>query len=108
MVSVQNLGGSMIKKNNVWTERIIWISKSEGGRQTLPTSEKYGPIIKITGSDNNDPNWSLIVNITNVISEIETIAEIYYLSDRAPNNLHKGVRFSLLEGKKLVATGVIL
>lgn len=64
MVSVQNLGGSMIKKNNVWTERIIWISKSEGGRQTLPTSEKYGPIIKITGSDNNDPNWSLIVNIT--------------------------------------------
>jgi len=96
--------------HKIFSAKIQWLSKAQGGRQSLPKGDKYGPIIKITNpvlkSDNNF--WSLIVINKNEISENETIAEIKYLSDQAPDNLGKNVEFELYEGNKLVANGIIL
>lgn len=91
--------------------KISWISKERGGRESFPTNDLYGPQIKITkplDKSIKKVNWSLIVKIIEVINEKETISEIKYLSDDAPDNLYKGVEFELYEGSRLVATGVIL
>lgn len=89
--------------------RICWLSKEEGGRQMLPIGNKYAPIVKIKNSMvDSDERWSLFVNNKSKISDVESLADIKYLSDEAPDNLVKGVEFELYEGPKLVATGIVL
>ena len=43
-----------------------------------------------------------------VIDKNETLSNIEYLSDVAPDNLSVGVEFLLFEGNKMVASGVVL
>ena len=96
--------------------RIKWLSKEQGGRQTgLPYGDKYAPIIRITKQKftsiyylDEEGKWSLLVNNQEIFSEFETIAEVKYLSEKAPDNLEKDVEFELYEGSNLVAKGVIL
>lgn len=93
--------------------KIKWVSKENGGRQYLPTNDKYGPQIKITKpliETNKVKNiqWSLLVNIKETINANETIAEVRYLAIEAPDNLYKGVEFELYEGNNLVANGIII
>ena len=42
------------------------------------------------------------------ISRNETLSNIEYLSDNAPDNLSVGVEFVLYEGAKMVANGIVL
>jgi len=101
--------------NKIMNAKIKWLTKEQGGRQTLPQGDKYAPIIRIANPIlksspwlDKDDAWSLFVENKKSISDYETIAEIRYLSDKAPDNLKKDVKFELYEGNKLVASGVVL
>lgn len=89
--------------------RICWLPAEKGGRKILPEGNLYAPIVsllpKICESENC---WSLFVRDIQEIEPRITLARISYLSSHAPNNLSEGVVFYLFEGKRLVATGLIL
>jgi len=96
--------------NKVFQAKIKWMSSQQGGRQSLPFSIRYAPFIVIKGIPFN-PNeniWSIFVENKETVAELETIAEIRYLSENAPNNLDKGVEFDLFEGVRKVASGIVL
>ena len=97
--------------NKNFHAEIRWLSAKQGGRQTgIPFSDKYAPIINIKDNpySEHNANWSVFVNNIEQISDLVTIAEIHYLSDMAPDNLKKDLKFELYEGNKLVALGIIL
>lgn len=96
--------------NNKMMARIKWMTEEQGGRKTIPWDDKYGPVVVIKGNLINlsETVWSLLVSNKESISEYETIAEIKYLFENAPQNLHRGVEFELYEGSKLVANGIVL
>ena len=52
--------------------------------------------------------WSVFVVNKTIMSGTESLAEIEYLSENAPDNLERDVEFELYEGSKLVAKGVII
>lgn len=88
---------------------IKWIKASEGGKKTVPDiNQKYYPMLKIKDHDKIF-NWSfVVVNLKN-LDESTTFSQVYFLMDNAPNNvLVKDLEFSLYEGKKLIAKGIIL
>lgn len=95
--------------NRKFEAYIRWLSEAQGGRKDVPFGDKYAPIIKITkpSFESND-FWSVFVINKKVISKSETLAHMEYLSDVAPNNLSVGVEFMLYEGKRNVASGVVL
>ncbi|NLB61824.1 MAG: hypothetical protein GX802_05330 [Clostridiales bacterium] len=76
----------------------------------MPWGDKYGPIVVMKDEplNMNKANWTMIVSNKELISDYETIAEVRYLSEDAPDNLDANVEFELYEGIKLVARGVIL
>lgn len=96
--------------NKKFTAKITWIKPNDGGRTVLPQGDKYAPIIIKHNEEFSDQNefWSLFVNNKTVIDEFTTIAEVYYLSEKAPLNLFSGFQFDLYEGPKKVAEGKIL
>ena len=93
-----------------FSARIKWLSKEQGGRQCLPSLDKYGAVMKVKNPTTSIENifWSLIVENQKQVDALETIAEVYYLVEEAPDNLEKGIEFDLFEGNKLVAKGIIL
>lgn len=91
--------------------KILWLSREQGGRSSFPTiGSRFGSIIVAKGILLNPHKecWSLIIEIGEKLAEFETIADVCYLSDEAPNNLEKGFEFDLYDGNKLVASGIIL
>ena len=88
---------------------IKWVKgSSEGGKQTIPyINEKYYPMLKLE-EQTGMFNWSLVVVNLKKLDVSTTISQIYFLMEEAPNNiLIKGLEFSLFEGNKLVATGIV-
>jgi len=109
-LSVQFTGGRPVFK-----AKIQWLKAEQGGRKTLPFGEQYAPIIRIIKPSikpkpwlDTDGTWSLFVENKKNISDFETISEVKYLSEKAPDNLNEGVEFELYEGNKMVAKGIIL
>lgn len=93
----------------IYESRIYWLSETEGGRKEIPTGDKYAPIIKIKNPlFESDDFWSVFVINKVVLDKNETLANMEYLSDIAPNNLAKGIEFALYEGPKMVAQGTVL
>lgn len=90
--------------------KITWLSEKQGGRKSIPNSDKYAPVVKITRPKEliQNETWSLILTNLEHLTEFESIAEIQYLSDKAPDNLKKEVEFELFEGNKLVAKGIVI
>ena len=87
---------------------ISWKTAQNGGRKTLPTGSKYAPIIKVEQEQcNDDSEWSILVTIRSILSKQQTIACMRYLSTSAPDKLKIGDKFSLLEGNRVIATGMI-
>ena len=75
----------------------------------LVTNMLLSPIIKITKPQfESDDFWSVFVFNKEKLCENETLSNIEYLSDVAPDNLSAGVEFVLYEGKKVVANGIVL
>lgn len=95
--------------NCVFEARIYWLKKEQGGRGEIPFGDKYAPIIRITKPMVvSDDFWSVFVVNKVLLNANETIANIKYLSDLAPENLEPDVEFMLYEGAKLVAHGTVL
>lgn len=97
--------------NRKFEAKIWWLSETLGGRKEIPFGDKYAPIIKITKPlplFESDDFWSVFVFNKEKRCENETLAYIEYLSDVAPDNLSAGVEFMLYEGKKIVASGIVL
>lgn len=95
--------------NRRFEARIYWLSETEGGRKDIPIGDKYAPIIKITKPMFiSDDFWSVFVVNKRVLNKKETLSNLEYLSEIAPNNLSKGVEFMLYEGKRTVARGIVL
>lgn len=95
--------------NRRFEARIVWLSDMQGGRKEIPFSNKYAPIIRITKPPCHLVDfWSAFVINKERISTNETLANIEYLSDVAPDNLAIGVEFLLCEGNKVIASGVVL
>ena len=89
--------------------KIYWLSITQGGRKDIPWGYKYAPIIKITKPlFESNVFWSVFVFNKKEICENVTLSNIEYLSDVAPDNLFVGVEFMLYEGKKTVASGIVL
>lgn len=95
--------------NRNFEAKICWLSEIQGGRKEIPFGDKYAPIIKITKPifESND-FWSVFVINKKMLCKNETLSNIQYLSDFAPDNLFTGVEFILYEGNKKVASGVVL
>lgn len=89
--------------------KICWLSETQGGRKEIPLGDKYAPIIKLTKTQHKlNDFWSVFVFNKKKISINETLSNIEYLSDNAPDNLSAGVEFVLYEGSKMVANGIVL
>lgn len=89
--------------------KICWLSETQGGRKDIPLGDKYAPIIKLTKTRHKSNDfWSVFVFNKKKISINETLSNIEYLSDNAPDNLSVGVEFVLYEGSKMVANGIVL
>ena len=89
--------------------KICWLSETQGGRKDIPLCDKYAPIIKLTKTQHKlNDFWSVFVFNKKKISINETLSNIEYLSDNAPDNLSVGVEFVLYEGSKMVANGIVL
>ena len=95
--------------NKKFEAKICWLPKTQGGRKEIPFGDKYAPIIKITKPlfESND-FWSVFVINKRELCKNETLSIMEYLSDVAPDNLSADVEFVLYEGKKVVASGVVL
>ncbi len=92
-----------------------WIPYDKGGRHHPPTgvgTPPYTTIVKFLDSNVQGPPtdaWSLVINmIESLDNGTRWIADVHYLSDRAPNALLvDGNVFELYEGKRHVALGTL-
>ena len=97
------------KMSRKFEAKICWLSETQGGRKDIPLGDKYAPIIKLTKTQHKSNDfWSVFVFNKKKISRNETLSNIEYLSDNAPDNLSVGVEFVLYEGSKMVANGIVL
>lgn len=95
--------------NRKFEAKICWLTEIQGGRKEIPSGDKYAPIIKIINPPFESSDfWSVFVINKKLLSKNETLSNMEYLSDMAPDNLSVGVEFMLYEGKKAVASGVVL
>lgn len=91
------------------TKAIIrWVSELNGGKKEVPyINEKYYPMLKIKKQENIF-DWSFVVVNLEKMDELTTLAQVYFLMDNAPKSiLVAGLEFSLFEGSRLVASGII-
>ena len=94
---------------STYRAKIYWLTAQEGGRKEMPKGDKYAPIINVIKPLFESVDyWSVFVVNIDFLSENETISEIRYLSEMAPDNLDKNVEFELREGNKMVASGIVL
>ena len=87
---------------------ITWMPYEQGGRKmTLPVGIKYCPIIVFNSEQSSDALWCAeLFNVS--VNGRKSVADITYLVDNAPFYLLKsGNEFSLYEGQRIVAEGVI-
>jgi hypothetical protein len=90
---------------------ISWIPAKKGGRSVPPAGPAYMTVARFEG----DPTWPTDAWTLNV-KFIETyqggqytFADVAFLVDEAPHHvIDTDARFELYEGRKMVATGVVL
>jgi hypothetical protein len=96
---------------NQVTARIQWVSPAAGGRNDLPAGPKYITVarFKSQGSDWINDAWSLIVDFISPINDdLSLLAKVKFLAEEGPSSwLKEGAAFELMEGNKVVASGVI-
>ena len=87
---------------------ITWIPTELGGRKTvMPVGMRYCPIIVFSSEQTSESLWCAEMFNT-YINGRESVADVTYLVDSAPFHLlESGRAFSLYEGQRIVAEGVI-
>jgi hypothetical protein len=93
------------------TARIKWVSPAAGGRNDLPVGPKYITVARFKSQESDWINeaWSLVVEFINPINDdLSLLAKVKFLAEEAPSSwLKEGAAFELMEGNKVVASGVI-
>ena len=94
---------------NIAQAKINWSPPEDGGRKNiLPINMRYCPIIVFEAEQPGETLWSAEVYNTNVNGRA-SLSNVSYLVDDAPYYLLKtGNKFSLYEGQRIVAEGIIL
>ena len=90
--------------------RLYWVSKKDGGRETMIIGEDllYCPIIRLEDYISN-MSWSCKITKSIFVDELITDVDLTFLVDSAPfEQLQSNRKFDLYEGLTLVARGVIL
>jgi len=90
--------------------QINWIPLEDGGRKNiLPVGMRYCPIIIFESNQSDDTLWSAEIYNTSIDGN-RSIADISYLvDDGAPFRLlQPGNKFSLYEGHRVIADGVVI
>lgn len=87
---------------------VYWFTKTEGGRNSLPTVAEYSTVAKFKNDELDWPKaaWSITLYFNTPPSEQgkKSIGFAKFLSDNAPlEKLKKGTEFELYEGFKRVA-----
>lgn len=93
-----------------WMEaHVVWVPFEKGGRQKhLPSNTRYCPIIVFPEAKTDDA-WSAEILTNSINDNNESIIDISFLFSDAPFELLKpGAKFELYEGKKMVASGVLV
>ncbi|MDE6013638.1 MAG: hypothetical protein K2G50_01690 [Anaeroplasmataceae bacterium] len=96
--------------SNIVEARLFWISKEDGGRESIVIGDnlKYCPIISFDDCP-LEKKYSSKITKSILKGELITDVELTYLVDSAPfENLQSNKKFKLYEGNMLVAKGVIL
>ena len=96
--------------------RITWKRREDGGRTIPPNDAGTPPCAAIVyfpdSSESWPPSviWSLVVeNVEAESTEYEWLADVHFLVDEAPHDELRPLReFELYEGKRCVATGILL
>ena len=88
--------------------RINWLPVEDGGRKNiLPIAMRYCPIIVFPAEQSGSTLWSAEIYNTSIDGRT-SVADVSYLVDDAPYHLlQSGNRFSLYEGQRIVAEGII-
>ena len=90
--------------------QINWMSLEDGGRRSiLPVGMRYCPIIIFESDQSDSTLWSAEIFNTSIEGRC-SIADVSYLvDDGAPFRLlQPGNKFSLYEGQRVVAEGVVI
>jgi len=89
--------------------QLNWTSFEDGGRKNiLPIGMRYCPIIVFDTEQNGSTLWSAEIYNTYIDGRIST-ADVSYLVEDAPFYLLKpNNKFSLYEGQRVVAEGIVV
>lgn len=90
--------------------QITWKSTEDGGRKNiLPIGMRYCPIIIFESDKSSDTLWSAEIYNTSINGRV-SVADVSYLAESgAPVSLlHSGNKFSLYEGQRVVAEGIVM
>lgn len=94
-------------KNPEFIAEIEWIKEKDGGRKTIPYSNRYMPQIVIRKKNKEEPLHSIFLRNIEAIDKYKTIAFVKYVYDTAPNDLYENLVFDVCEGSRKIATGII-
>jgi hypothetical protein len=91
---------------------ITWLTPDQGGRSTLPSGLRYSTVARFApqGTEWEKSAWSLIVEFTETPRfTLSHLARVKFLVPEGPAELlTSGNSFDLVEGSRVVATGVVI
>lgn len=89
--------------------KIQWVNSEYGQRFAVPSEAKYCPIIIFDNQPNDGFAWGAVILFKKRDSDGSCLTELTYLSESAPfERLTPGNTFTLFEGNKKVAHGIVL
>jgi hypothetical protein len=92
--------------------QIQWIKPESGGRKKPPDGPSYSAVARFArqGSDWTKNAWSLVLEFVSAPdAELHQLARVRFLATEGPTAwLVVGEKFELLEGPRVVATGIII
>jgi hypothetical protein len=91
--------------------KLQWMYPEKGGRRAIPPVPRYSTIARFEQQRDtwHEEAWSLIVEWSELPdASLAHHVNVRFLVENAPENLLvTGNRFDLMEGERVVATGVI-
>jgi len=91
--------------------KLQWVRSEKGGRQAPPSGSHYSTVARFEQQRDTwrEDAWSLVIEWTeSPDASLAHRVDVRFLVEGAPEHLLvTGNRFELLEGERVVATGVI-
>lgn len=96
-----------MSESKIVNANLSWIPFEQGGRKHPPTGSLYSTVVKFDGfpMEYKGSAWSLVVEFSGAN---RTEVRVRFLSSDAPEELLlPGRKFELLEGRRVVARGLV-